>query len=82
MRVSAVVALALIAAGAALIFSTDRTVAGADGDTIGAILLVVGCAALVVLAFALRRRSAPRQTTTHTPVDEPDERRMSVWHRQ
>ena len=76
MRLATVSALAVFAVGAALTWATDWSVAGADGQIIGAILMIaagVGLIALIVVS-ARRPASGTGSGPENEPIDEPVDR--------
>ena len=84
MRLVAAIALGVFALGALVTWATDWAIGGADGDTIGAILMI--CAGVVLLALILL--SASRSATGRTEaleseaIDEPDDRLSAGWPRR
>jgi hypothetical protein len=84
MRVAAAIGLGLFAVGAALTWATDWNVVGADGDAVGAILMIaggVGLLALIVFSVS-RNASADGGLESSEPVDEPSDRFTAGWPRR
>ena len=85
MRVVAAIALAVFGIGAGLTWATDWVVVGADGDTIGAILMIAGGAGLFgVIVLSASRNPGMRGDGPESsePVDEPDDHLTTGWPRR
>jgi hypothetical protein len=84
MRLIAAIALGIFAVGAVVTWATDWVTAGADGDTIGAILMISAGFVLIALILLSASRSAAGRTHTleDEALDEPDDRLTAGWPRR
>jgi hypothetical protein len=84
MRLVAAIALGVFALGALVTWATDWAVGEADGDTIGAILMI--CAGVVLLALiplsASRRATERIEALESEAIDDPEDRLSAGWPRR
>jgi hypothetical protein len=84
MRLVAAIALGVFAVGAVMTWATDWAIWGADGDTIGALLMIGAGLLLLALILLSSSRSAARRTgeLESEAIDEPDDRLSAGWPRR
>lgn len=84
MRLVAAIALGVFAVGALMTWATDWAIGGADGDTIGAILMIgAGVILLALILLSESRRPAGRSGAVESEaIDEPEDRLSAGWPRR
>jgi hypothetical protein len=84
MRLVAVIALGVFAFGAVMTWATDWAIGGADGDTVGAVLMIGAGVVLLALILLSASRSAAGRTgeLESEAIDEPDDRLSAGWPRR
>ena len=84
MRLVAAIALGVFAVGAVMTWATDWDIWGADGDIIGAVLMIGAGVVLLALILLSASRSAARRTgeLESEAIDEPDDRLSAGWPRR
>lgn len=81
MRLVAAIALGVFALGALVTWATDWVIGGADGDIIGAILMICAGVVLLALIFLSAGRSATGREGT-LESEEPDDQLSAGWPRR
>lgn len=84
MRLVAVIALGVFAAGAVITGTTDWTIAGTEGDTVGALLMVVAGVVLLFLVLVPASRSPVGRTGAleADAIEESDDQLSAGWPRR
>ena len=84
MRLVAAIALGVFAVGAVMTWATDWAVGGADGETIGAVLMIGAGVVLFALILLSASRSASGRTgeLESEGIGEPEDRLSAGWPRR
>jgi hypothetical protein len=84
MRLVAAIALGVFAVGALMTWATDWAIGGADGDTIGAVLMIGAGVVLLalILLSSIRRPAGQSGALEGEAIDEPDDELSAGWPRR
>ena len=84
MRFVAVIALGIFAIGAVITWATEWAIAGTDGDTVAAALMVgSGVVLLGLILVSASQSPGGRAGALETDaIDEPDDRLSAGWPRR
>ena len=84
MRLVAAIALGVFAVGAVMTWATDWPIGGAEGDIIGAVLMIGAGVVLLALIFVSASRSSAGRTgeLESEATDDPDDRLSARWPRR
>jgi TRAP-type C4-dicarboxylate transport system permease small subunit len=84
MRLVAAIALGVFAVGAVMTWATDWAIGGADGDIVGAALMIGAGVVLLALILLSASRGATGRTgeLESEAIEEPDDRLSAGWPRR